>query len=107
MAKKKVKLNPKVAQSPESKNSDSSITSSSSASMVNSDGEMLYQKRHFMTILLGIGLMTVGYIAMSGGSMPDSNTWDESLIYGWRRTVLAPILILAGLGVEVYAVFKK
>ena len=107
MAKKKVKLKPTVSKATESKVSDSTTKTSSSTPIISADGEMLYQKRHFMTILLGIGLMTLGYIAMSGGSMPDSNTWDESLIYGWRRTVLAPILILAGLGVEIYAVFRK
>ena len=107
MAKKKVKLKPTVSKATKSKVSDSTTKTSSSAPIISADGEMLYQKRHFMTILLGIGLMTLGYIAMSGGSMPDSNTWDDSLIYGWRRTVLAPILILAGLGVEIYAVFRK
>lgn len=69
--------------------------------------EMLYGRKHYILILIGIGLMAIGYIAMSGGGMPDSNTWDEDLIYGFRRTVLAPVLILAGLGVEIYAVFKR
>lgn len=71
------------------------------------DNGMLFTRKHYILMILGIVLMALGYIAMSGGSMPDSNTWDESLIYGWRRTVLAPLLILGGLGVEVYAIFKR
>ncbi len=56
---------------------------------------------------IGFGLVLVGMLLMMGGHMPDPNTWDESIIYSFRRTVLAPIVILAGLVVEVYAIFKK
>ncbi len=44
---------------------------------------------------------------MRGGAMPDENTWDASRIYSFTRITLAPILILAGLGVEIYAIFKS
>jgi hypothetical protein len=59
--------------------------------------------------LIGIGLVIilVGFVLMSGGSMPDANTWDESIIYGFRRITLAPMVVLAGLGVVIAAIFKK
>jgi hypothetical protein len=44
---------------------------------------------------------------MMGGSQPNPNEWDESIIYSPRIMVVAPILILAGLIVEIYAIFKK
>jgi hypothetical protein len=44
---------------------------------------------------------------MSGGAMPSPDVWDESIIYSPMRIVVAPILILIGLGVEVYAIFVK
>ena len=69
--------------------------------------DLLFDKVNYMYIIVGIGLMVIGFILMSGGGMPDSNTWDESIIYGSRRTVLAPIFILAGLVVQVMAIFKK
>ena len=56
---------------------------------------------------IGLGLITLGLILMSGGGMPSPDVWDESIIYGFRRTVLAPFLILAGLIVEIFAIFKK
>ena len=56
---------------------------------------------------LGILLMLIGFVFMAGGSMPSPDVWDESIIYGFRRTVLAPILILGGLVVQIYAIFKK
>ena len=71
------------------------------------DKGMLFQKKNYQLMLIGIGLIVLGFVAMSGGSMPNPETWDESLIYSPRRTILAPILILAGLGMQVYAIFKK
>ena len=44
---------------------------------------------------------------MLGGGMPDRNTWDPNIIYSPRITVVGPVLILAGLIVEIYAIFKK
>jgi hypothetical protein len=69
--------------------------------------DLLFDKVNYMYIIGGIGLMAIGFVLMSGGSMPDANTWDESIIYGSRRTVIAPIFILAGLVVQVMAIFKK
>ena len=69
--------------------------------------DLLFEKVNYMYIIGGFGLMVIGFFLMSGGSMPDPNTWDDSLIYSARRTVIAPIFILAGLVVQVVAIFKK
>ncbi len=60
-------------------------------------------------IWMGIGtaLVFLGMLLMAGGAMPDPETWDPDIIYSFRRTVLAPFVILGGLGVVIYAVFKK
>ena len=69
--------------------------------------ELLYGKRFYMWMGIGIGLIFLGLLLMSGGKMPSPDVWDNNIIYGFRRTVLGPIFILAGLGVEIYAIFKK
>jgi len=43
---------------------------------------------------------------MLGGFNEDPSIWDESKIYGFQRITLAPIIILSGLVVEIYAIFK-
>ncbi len=68
---------------------------------------LLFGKETYIWMAGGAVLIIIGLFLMSGGKMPDSNTWDPNLIYGFRRTVLAPIVILAGLIVEIYAIFKK
>ena len=60
-----------------------------------------------MWMSIGAGLIALGLVLMSGGHMPSPDVWEPERIYGFRRTVLAPLVILAGLGVEIYAIFKK
>jgi hypothetical protein len=68
---------------------------------------LLFSKQNYLYIGIGCGLIALGMILMLGGGMKDPNVWDESVIYSARRTVLAPIVILAGLGMQVYAIFRK
>lgn len=68
--------------------------------------ELTFNSTNYLWMGIGFVLVLVGMLLMSGGQMPDPNTWDDNIIYSFRRTVLAPIVILAGLGVEIYAIFK-
>jgi hypothetical protein len=67
---------------------------------------MLFKRHNYLYMLIGVGLIALGMLLMMGGSMPSPDVWDENIIYSFRRTVLAPIVIIAGLAVEIYAIFK-
>ena len=62
---------------------------------------------NYLWMGIGIVLVITGMLLMLGGAMPSPDVWDADLIYGFRRTVLAPIVILAGLVIEIYAIFKN
>ncbi len=68
---------------------------------------LIFGRETYKWMLIGLGIMAVGFLCMSGGSMPSPDVWDESIIYSTTRTVIAPFLIMVGLGVQVYAIFKK
>lgn len=68
--------------------------------------ELLYKRENFKWILIGLVFIIVGFALMTGGGMPSPDVWDDSLIYSHRRITIAPIVILIGLGIEVYAIFK-
>ena len=59
--------------------------------------------------LMGAGalLIAIGLFLMAGGAMPSPEVWDDSIIYSARRTLIAPMVILAGLAVEIVAIFKQ
>ena len=43
---------------------------------------------------------------MTGGHNP-RNVFDEKVIYSFRHLVIAPIVILGGLGLSIYAIFRN
>ncbi len=69
--------------------------------------ELLFNKGNYMWMAGGAALIFIGLFLMSGGSMPNPDEWIPEQIYSFRRTVLAPMVILAGLSVVIYAIFKK
>jgi hypothetical protein len=44
---------------------------------------------------------------MAGGKSSDPNVFDENEVYSTTRITIAPILIVAGLIIEIYAIMKK
>lgn len=69
--------------------------------------ELEFGKQNYILMLVGAGLIMLGLILMSGGAMPSPDVWDDSLIYSTRRTFIAPLVILIGLVVEIFAIFKR
>lgn len=82
------------------------VSRSKSSSSQSTPSTLLFNRQHFILMGLGAVLVALGLLLMSGGGMDNPNEWDPGKIYSFRRTVLAPIVILAGLGVEIYAIFK-
>ena len=58
---------------------------------------------------MGIGgvVMLLGLLLMAGGKSSDPTVFDTNEVYSFRRITVAPILIVAGLMIEVYAIMKK
>lgn len=67
----------------------------------------LFSKENYKWMLIGLVVMAIGFFLMAGGKSPDPNIFDDSSIYSFRRITLAPILIVAGLLIEIYAIMKK
>lgn len=68
---------------------------------------LLFTRHHYYLMGAGLLLIALGMILMAGGGMPNPDVWEPERIYSFRRITLAPIVILAGLGLEIYAIFKK
>ncbi|MDC1107166.1 DUF3098 domain-containing protein [Prolixibacteraceae bacterium] len=61
---------------------------------------------NYKLLIIGIGIIVLGFILMSGGGSEDPNVFDES-IFNFRRTTLAPIVVLFGFLFEIYAIMYK
>ena len=67
----------------------------------------LFSKENFTWMIIGGVVIALGMFLMSGGKNPDPNNFDTNLVYSKTRITIAPILIIAGLLIEIYAIFKK
>ena len=54
-------------------------------------------------MLIGLAVITVGFLLMSGGGSDDPNVFNPE-IFNWRRIRLAPTLVLIGFGIQIYAI---
>ena len=68
--------------------------------------KLLFGKRNYKFMLIGIFFIALGFILMSGGGSDDPNIFNEE-IYSFRRIRLAPILVITGFIIEVYAILTK
>lgn len=67
----------------------------------------LFNKDNYRLMIIGVIVMAIGFILMAGGRSSDPNVFDEKAIYSFRRITLAPILIVGGLVIEIFAIMKK
>lgn len=66
----------------------------------------LFSKENLVWMGIGALLMIAGILLMSGGKSPDPTVFDDKEVYSARRITWAPILIIAGLATEVYAIMR-
>lgn len=69
--------------------------------------QFLFGKENYILMGIGLAVIIVGYVLMSGGKSLDPNVFNEKEIYSFTRITLAPILVLLGLLIEGYAIMKK
>jgi hypothetical protein len=69
--------------------------------------EPLFGKQNYVWMGIGAAVLVLGFLLMVGGKSQDPNVFDPKEVYGFTRITLAPVIILVGFVIEIYAVFKK
>ena len=67
----------------------------------------LFGKENYKWMLIGLVAVALGLILMGGGKSKDPNEFNPKEIYSFTRITLAPILILGGFVIEIFAIFRK
>lgn len=71
-----------------------------------------FTRENYKWMLIGLAMIVLGFILMMG---PDANTvdgkfdpnnWNEG-IFSIRRIRIAPLMVIAGFAVHVYAILKR
>lgn len=66
----------------------------------------LFGRTNYILVAVGIVLLALGYILLSGGGSDDPNVFNPAM-FNARRLYVAPLLIVAGLIVEIVAILYK
>jgi hypothetical protein len=70
------------------------------------DFQLPFNKQNYILMIVGVVIIALGYILMSGGGTDDPNVFSYEL-YSTRRIVVAPLLLVLGFAIEVVAIMKK
>ncbi len=73
----------------------------------NNQQAFLFDKSNYILMLVGVVLVMIGFMLMSGGKSEDPTQFKYEEIYSTTRITIAPLMILIGFAVEIYAIMKK
>jgi len=65
-----------------------------------------FNRSNYKLLILGLIVLILGFVLMIGGGSDDPEVFDEAL-FGFRRLTLAPILIIAGYIIEIFAIMYR
>ena len=68
--------------------------------------DFLFEKVNYKFLLIGIAVIALGFILMSGGGSNNPKVFNED-VFSFRRIRLAPTVVLIGFGITIYSIFKK
>jgi hypothetical protein len=68
----------------------------------------MFSKENYMWMAVGVIVIAIGMFLMSGGkSNANPAVFDAKAVYSSTRITVAPILILVGLVIEIFAIFRN
>ena len=63
-------------------------------------------RRNYILLAIGFAVILLGLILMAGGGSDSPDEFNYAM-FSWRRITLAPILVVAGFVIEIYAILKR
>jgi len=69
-------------------------------------GEFAFGKENYRLLFIGLAFIVLGFILMIGGGSKDPRVFNPA-IFNFQHITLAPILVLTGYVIEIFAIMKK
>lgn len=68
--------------------------------------DFVFGKENYILMIAGLLVIAVGFMLMSGGKSEDPNVFNPE-IFSSRRIIVAPMVVLVGFVIEVFAIFRS
>ena len=85
---------------------ENAVGTSSAKPQEKGDFSFVFGKLNYILLIAGVVLLALGYIMLCGGGSEDPNVFNDAM-FDTRRLVVAPVCILAGFVVEIFAIMVK
>jgi len=72
----------------------------------NTPTAFVFGKQNYILLLISLAVIVIGFALLSGGGSDNPNEFSEE-IFSVRRLYVAPIVILTGYFLVIYAIMKK
>lgn len=69
--------------------------------------QVLFGKENYIWMLAGLIMLAIGFFLMAGGKSADPKVFDPKEVYSTTRITIAPILIVSGFILEIFAIMRK
>jgi len=69
----------------------------------NKNSKFAFTKQNYILLGVGVLFIIIGFFLMQGGGSEDPNNFNED-IFGFRRITLAPICIIGGFIINIFAI---
>ncbi|MDR0972271.1 MAG: DUF3098 domain-containing protein [Bacteroidales bacterium] len=73
---------------------------------LNKSFDFAFEKINYIWMIVGIVLLFLGYLLLIGGGSKDASQFSYAL-FNAQRLIIAPILMVLGIAVEIYAILLK
>lgn len=73
----------------------------------NKNAAFSFSKTNYKLLLIGLAINVLGFILMIGGGAEDPNQFHEEELFSTVRITIAPMFIVLGYAVILYAIMKK
>ena len=75
--------------------------------VISAPANHLFGKENYKWMLIGLAVLILGFFLMAGGKSEDPNKFNADEVYSFTRITLAPLLLIIGFIIEMYAIMKK
>lgn len=69
----------------------------------NENSKFAFTKNNYILLGVGVLFIIIGFFLMQGGGSDDPNNFNKD-IFGFRRITLAPICIIGGFIINIFAI---
>ena len=63
-------------------------------------------RRNYVLLAIGFAVVLLGFVLMAGGGSDSPDEFNYAM-FSWRRITLAPILVIGGFVIEIYAIMRR